>query len=195
MIKLGVTGGIGSGKSIVCEFLSLFSIPVFNSDAMAKELMDNSESLRVGLVNLLGNEAYRSGVLDRQYVAERIFADKKMVEKVNSIVHPAVFDCFDRWCEVHCDSPVVACESAILFECGMNRLMDKTLLVTAPLEERIDRVIKRSGLKREQVLERIGNQMSDDLKRDKCDFVVTNGDVIPIIPQLLGVVKKINPDL
>ncbi|GAB1359681.1 hypothetical protein MASR1M31_14690 [Porphyromonadaceae bacterium] len=73
MIKLGVTGGIGSGKSIVCEFLSLFSIPVFNSDAMAKELMDNSESLRVGLVNLLGNEAYRSGVLDRQYVAERIF--------------------------------------------------------------------------------------------------------------------------
>lgn len=195
MIKLGVTGGIGSGKSVVCEFLSLFSIPVFDSDAKAKEIMNSSESVRVGLIELLGENSYRFGVLDRQYVSERIFADKRLVEKVNSIVHPVVFDSFDSWCEEQRDCPMVACESAILFECGMNRRMDRVLLVTASLDERIDRVMKRSGLTREQVLERIGNQMSDDQKRAKCDYVVTNGDFVPIIPQLLEIVQKINPDL
>lgn len=195
MIKLGVTGGIGSGKSVVCEFLSLFSIPVFDSDIKAKEIMNSSAQVRIGLIDLLGEEAYRSGVLDRQYVAERIFSDKEMVEKVNSIVHPAVFEYFDRWCEENHDYPVVVCESAILFECGINKKMDRTLLVTAPLDKRIQRVMKRSGIAREQVLERIKNQMSDDLKREACDYVIFNEETTPIIPQLLEVVKEINPDL
>lgn len=191
MIKLGITGGIGSGKSVVCSLLELYGVPVYDSDFEAKRLMNEVDLIKTQLTALFGSDAYRDGCLNAPFIAQRVFLDSSLLQQINAIVHPAVFEDFDRWCDDRADSPVVACESAILFECGLDRLLTHTLRVVAPMEQRIARVMKRTQLTRQQVLQRIANQATD-AQLPTTDFVVVNDDRLPLIPQVNNFLGKVS---
>lgn len=170
---VGLTGGIGSGKSTVAEMLGALGVPVYNSDLAAKELMVGSKVLRRKIVALLGPDAYEGQALNRGYIASRVFNDKVLLQKLNEIVHPAVRKHFVKWCKKQ-GHPYVVQETALLFENGSNYSYDKTVLVTAPKDIRIKRIIERDGSTEAQVLDRMANQMPDEEKLPLADFVIEN---------------------
>ena len=159
MLKIAITGGIGSGKSYISRQLTtLFGIPVYDSDANAKRLNEESPVIRRGLIELLGNEVYFSdGSLNKPYLASYLFANKENANKVNALIHPIVKADFLRWAEEQ-NVPVVAIETALLAESGIDQIVDKIIRVDAPLELRIQRTIHRDGVTREKVVERIVQQ-------------------------------------
>ena len=161
MYKVGITGGIGSGKSTVCALLADYGVAVYDSDAEAKRLMESSAELRTALQEAFGAECYSESGLNRAYLASKVFGDAEQLQRLNSIVHPAVRADFSAWAERQ-RSPYVVLESAILFESGFDNEVDATLAVVAPLEERIRRTMERDNSDRESVLRRIGHQLSDD---------------------------------
>ena len=161
MYKVGITGGIGSGKSSVCSLLAAYGVPVYDSDAEAKRLMEQSVDLREALCEAFGEECYSVQGLNRAYLASKVFGDAEQLQRLNSIVHPAVRADFAAWAESQ-SAPYVVLESAILFESGFNNEVDTTLAVLAPLEERIRRTMERDNTDRESVMRRIGHQLSDD---------------------------------
>ena len=161
MYKIGITGGIGSGKSTVCALFREQGVAVYDSDAEAKRLMAESADLRRRLIEAFGEECYNAEGLDRKYLASKVFGCEEALQRLNSIVHPAVREDFRAWAERQRGSYVVL-ESAILFEAGFENEVDATLAVMAPLEERVRRTMERDGVEREQVMERIKHQMSDD---------------------------------
>ncbi len=161
MYKVGITGGIGSGKSTVCALLADYGVAVYDSDAEAKRLMESSAELRTALQEAFGAECYSESGLNRAYLASKVFGDEEQLQRLNSIVHPAVRADFAAWAERQ-QTPYVVLESAILFESGFDGEVDATLAVVAPLEERIRRTMERDNSDRESVLRRIGHQLSDD---------------------------------
>ena len=161
MYKVGITGGIGSGKSSVCSLLAAYGVSVYDSDAEAKRLMEQSTELREALCEAFGEECYSEQGLNRAYLASKVFGDAEQLQRLNSIVHPAVRADFAAWAESQ-RAPYVVLESAILFESGFNNEVDTTLAVLAPLEERIRRTMERDNTDRESVMRRIGHQLSDD---------------------------------
>ena len=170
MKRLGVTGGIGSGKSTICELLARRGVPVYDSDSRAKMLM-NSE-LQQPIRALFGEQAYTECGLNRTYIASRVFGNPELLARLNVIVHPAVADDFERWAEgFEGQIPFVALESAILYESGFDSRVDAVLCVDAPLELRIERTIKRDGSSREEVEKRVARQQTDTA-RQKADFVI-----------------------
>ena len=181
MIRVGVTGGIGSGKSTVCRLLARRGAPVYDSDGRARELMDGDGEIRRAIVALLGAEAYRGdGALDRGYVASKVFADRMLLASLNSIVHPAVALDFEAWTLPFRDRPYVVLESAILFESGFDRFVDRVVAVAAPVEVRIERVMTRGdagnqGVSRHDVLQRMDNQLTDDERARRAWRVIDNG--------------------
>ncbi len=189
-MKLGITGGIGSGKTSVCRVFNVLGIPVFSADPVAKDIMDNDPDIIRKVNSIAGKDMYQNGGLDRMELAKLIFNDSKLLEKVNSLVHPVVFDNFRLW-ELKQDSEYVIMEAAILFESGASKLMDKIASVIAPIEERVDRVIHRNKLSREQVLERMRNQMDDNTRISLSDYVIYNSENDMIIPAIL----KIHEDI
>ena len=189
-IKLGVTGGIGSGKTSVCRVFNILGIPVFSADPEAREIMDNDKGIMRRINSIAGKDLYINGSLDRMEMAALIFNDNTLLEKVNSLVHPVVFDHFKRW-EMDQTAPYVIMEAAILFESGASKLVDRIATVVAPIEERVERVIHRNSLSREQILERMRNQMDDDSMIKLSDYVIHNSENDMIIPAIL----KINEDI
>ncbi|TDL99290.1 MAG: dephospho-CoA kinase [Flavobacteriaceae bacterium] len=174
MKVVGITGGIGSGKSTLAKMFLNRGIPLYDSDSRAKSLMVESAELRNSLVELLGENTYlEDGSLNRAFVASIIFTDKEKLQGVNSLVHPAVFKDFLLWKESQ-TSPFVVKESALLFENKSDEFCDKIILVTADLELRIKRVMQRDGVSYNQVVDRIKNQMSEEEKIKKADFVLYN---------------------
>lgn len=173
MYKIGITGGIGSGKSTVCALLSERGVAVYDSDAEAKRLMAESETLRQQIVEAFGAECYGDEGLDRKYLASQVFGNAEALQRLNAIVHPAVKDDFRAWAERQQGAYVVL-ESAILFESGFDKEVDATLAVMAPLEERLRRTMERDGANREQVLSRIAHQMSDDELHARADRTIVN---------------------
>lgn len=161
MYKVGVTGGIGSGKSTVCRLFAERGIAVYDSDSQAKRLMEESDTLRAALVGAFGTECYADGRLNRRYLAARVFGDAEALARLNALVHPAVREDFRMWAERQ-SGPYVILESAILFEAGFENEVDTTLAVLAPAEERIKRCMERDGASREEVLRRMANQTDDD---------------------------------
>ena len=161
MYKVGITGGIGSGKSTVCELLAAYGIAIYDSDARAKSLMAQDEALREALCAEFGAECYVDGELNRSYLASQVFGNEEALAKLNAIVHPAVRADFRAWAEQQTGCYVVL-ESAILFEAAFDNEVDTTLAVLAPKEERVRRAMERDGVDRESVLRRIEHQMSDD---------------------------------
>lgn len=187
MIKVGLTGGIGSGKSIVSQMFKILNIPVYNSDIRAKALYTESEDVRQAVIELFGEEAYQTdGKLNRNFIGQRVFSNSEILQKLNSIIHPAVAEDFERWISNQ-KSPYIIKEAAILFESGANRSMDKIIGVSAPLELRISRVISRDGSTRDQVLARIQKQMAQDELIERCDYHITNDGQKLLIPQILQI--------
>ncbi len=186
ILKLGVTGGIGSGKTSVCRVFNVLGIPVFSADKEAHIILDNDQKVIARIRKLLGENLYSGGVLDRAEMAKLIFNDGKLLKKVNGIVHPAVFEKFGMWLEKQ-PAPYVILEAAILFESGASKLVDRTITVLAPLDERVERVIRRNRLTYEQVMDRIRNQMDDDSKIRQSDYVIMNSEQDMIIPEVLRI--------
>ena len=191
ILKVGITGGIGSGKSTVCKIFKLFGVPVFEADSVAKELLDTNTKIKDALIRLFGKGIYiRDAGVDRKKLAEIIFNDDIQLSKVNAIIHPEVRNEFYRWLEKQ-DSPYIIHEAAILFESGFYKMMDFTLLVTAPETERIERVLKRDKLTPGQIKERIKKQWSDDEKRKLATIEICNYNTDLIIPQLIKIDKNL----
>lgn len=161
MYKVGVTGGIGSGKSVVCKMLQEHGAAVYDSDRHAKALMAESAHIREQLIASFGPDCFICGQLDRKYLASKVFGNEVALQKLNAIVHPAVREDFRRWAEEQ-RSPYVVLESAILFESGFDSEVDTTLAVMAPVEERVRRCMERDNASRDTIMSRISHQMSDD---------------------------------
>lgn len=189
MVKLGVTGGIGSGKTTVCRIFSVLGIPVFSADSEAKKIMNSDPVLIEQLNSMTGKNLYPDGRLDRSELAKLIFNNTDLLKRVNSIVHPLVFENFRKWSESQA-SPYVVMEAAILFESGADMLVDKILTVVTPINERIARLVAGNKLTSEQVMERINNQIDDETRMRKSDFIVFNSENDMIIPAILAIHEK-----
>ncbi len=188
--KLGITGGIGSGKTSVCKVFDVLGIPVFSADREAREIMEKEGVIRSKLNSITGKDLYISGSLNRIELAAIIFNDSAILEKVNSLVHPAVLDHFRKW-TMDQIAPYVIMEAAILFESGASEVVDRVATVIAPVEQRMERVIRRNKLSREQVERRIKNQMDDETRIELSDYIIYNSENDMIIPVIL----KIHDDI
>jgi len=187
MIKVGITGGIGSGKSTVCRVFETFGIPVFYADAVAKSIMVTDHILVTGLKETFGQESYdESGKLNNKHIAAIVFNDKDQLARLNALVHPAVFRAFDVWIEtIPPKTPYILKEAALLFESGSYKLCDKSVLVTAPASVKIKRVMDRDGVSAGQVEARMDKQMSDGEKSKMADFLIGNDGSQSVIHQVL----------
>lgn len=188
---LGITGGIGSGKSTVSEIFSLLDIPVYIADIESKKLTTTSPVIREKLIKEFGDNLYDGNILNKALLASYIFNDKNKLEKANKIIHPEVDKHFLTWIESHKEKPIVAAEAAILFESGMNRFTDKVLMVYTPLEERIKRVMARDNSSREKILERINSQMPDEEKKKLADYIIYNDESKSLINQCLKIISEL----
>jgi dephospho-CoA kinase len=185
-MKLGVTGGIGSGKTSVCKVFNVLGIPVFSADYEARKIMDSDEEIIEKVKTISGKNVYSSGYLNRVELAQLIFNNEKLLGEINAVVHPVVLEKFIAW-EISATSPYVIMEAAILFESGASELVDRVVSVVAPVEERIERVIRRNSLTREQVLDRIKNQMEDEERIRLSDYVIYNSEHEMVIPAIIHI--------
>lgn len=183
MIRIGITGGMGAGKSVISEMMRCLGIPVYDADIASKKILNSNTKVKTQLIELLGEKIFSNGQLNRPLMAQLIFNNNELLLKTNAIIHPAVFEDFIAWSETQ-NKEVVACETAILFESGMVSYFDSILMVSAPLEIRIERCIKRNNFTREQVLERIAKQMDESKKIELSDFVIDNDNRKALYPQL-----------
>ena len=188
---IGITGGIGSGKSVVANILISMGYPVYNSDILAKELINSNEELMKAIKNEFGNDLYNENGLDRQKMATIVFNNPKKLEILNRLVHPAVGKDFESW-KIAQSSSLVFKEAAILFETGIYKELDSIILVTAPKSTRIARVKDRDKTSTKEIENRMKNQWTDEVKLNLTDFVIDNSGKKLLIPQVLAVVKTLN---
>jgi dephospho-CoA kinase len=190
-IKIGLTGGIGSGKSVVSHLLKTMGIPVYIADDESKRITSTDAFIKQQLINLLGDEVYINGVLNKNLLAAYIFSDAEHAKIVNEIIHPRVKEDFVKWVAKNTKHPVVAIESAILIEAGFTDEVDIVAMVYAPMDLRLQRLALRdSSSSKEQILKRIQSQMDDEKKKALADFVIVNDEQIPVIPQVVELVKS-----
>ena len=187
---IGLTGGIGSGKTMVAEYFKSLGIPVYIADEEAKKLM-TSDYIINALSNEFGKDILENGIINREKLAQLVFNNPKKLQKLNSIVHPKVKINFDNWVEKNRNSPFVVKEAAILFESGSYKYCDTIITVTAPLETRIKRVMKRDKTDRESVLKRIENQWTDEHRIAKSNYVIHNLSVESTKKQIDKILKKL----
>ena len=183
MFKVGVTGGIGAGKSLICSILERMGYPVFYSDIEAKKIITLNHQVRIDLIELFGIQIFKDHQLDRKLLANLLFSDSTLIEKMNAIVHPKVREEFENWA-LNQDSQLVFNEAAILFETGSYKNFDATILVTAPLEIRLNRVMNRDNSIRADVQKRIDNQWSDNQKVILSTYQIQNDDIQSVLDQL-----------
>ncbi|MBN8695959.1 MAG: dephospho-CoA kinase [Bacteroidetes bacterium] len=191
MIKVGITGGIGSGKTTVCKLFELLGVPVYYSDTEAKKLLDEDEVVKQQIVDLFGHDVIdESGKVDRKKMAALVFNNKERLEQLNAVVHPAVAQHFEAWCKKQTNVFILK-EAAILFESGAHKQVDKVIVVSAPLDLKVERVIKRDKVAKEEVLKRINNQMPDEEKVKLADHVIYNNEKELLIPQVIAVYQQL----
>ena len=186
MKTIGLTGGIGSGKTTVAQMFKDLGIPVYIADIEARKLTNSSKVIKRKLIELFGTSCYQDGVLDRKYVASKVFSDSELLDKLNSIIHPKVAAHFKKWQNKQ-QGPYCIKEAAILFENDSYKQCDLTILVVSPEQERIRRVIARDQISEKEVLARIKNQWSDEKKRKFADIVIENIDLISNENQVLDI--------
>lgn len=190
MIKIGLTGGIGSGKSTVAKIFQILGVPVFDADTAAKRIMNQNEELKEVIKKEFGNKAYPNGVLDRKYLASIVFNDVYKLEKLNAIVHPFAIQEGVDWANKQI-SPYVIKEAALMFESGSAANLDFVIGVFAPMELRVTRVIKRDGSTKDEIEKRMKNQIDENIKMKLCDYVILNDEKSLLIPQIIELNKKI----
>ena len=191
MIKLGITGGIGAGKSVVASFLKATGIPVYIADDESKKLTSTSPRIKEQLIKLFGEDLFAGGILNKALLASLIFENKNNLKTVNSIIHPEVMSDFEAWAVRQADKKLIAMEAAILFESGFDKTVDLIVTVTAPQEERIQRILKKNKTTREEILSRMSNQLPDEEKCKRSNFVIYNDNDRAIIPQIEEMLERI----
>jgi dephospho-CoA kinase len=184
MLKIGLTGGIGSGKSTVAKVFEVLSIPVYYADDAAKHLMNEDEALKQKLIQQFGTETYVDGKLNRQHIAAIVFNNKEKLELLNSLVHPATIADAQQWFSQQ-TAPYVIKEAALLFESGTAEGLDKIIGVYAPETIRLKRVMDRDGVSADEVKRRMKNQIEETVKMRLCDFVINNNEQQAVLPQVL----------
>ena len=190
MLKIGITGGIGSGKTTVCRLFTLLGIPVFNADDESKKILDTDGAVVHLVKNLLG-EVYVGGVADRKKIALLVFADKSKLEKLNAILHPAVIRAFEKWAAQQRNVPYVLKEAALIFEASTHTGLDKIMVVTAPEEQRLQRIISRDKTTEKAVRSRMQYQLSEEEKIRRAYFVIINDGKHSLIEQVLQIDKAL----
>ena len=187
MLKIGITGNIGSGKTTVSKIFEVLGIPVFYADDEAKKVMVDDAILIAELKQAFGAQSYfEDGSLNRKHIASIVFNNEAELKKLNAIVHPAVFRAFDSWVPRFKNAPYVLKEAALLFESSSYKMCDKSIMVTAPLELRIDRVMLRDGFSRDEILNREARQFSEKKKLQLANYAVKNDNTELVIPQVLA---------
>lgn len=191
-IQVGITGGIGSGKSTIARLFSVLGVAVYDADSRAKHLMIESEVVKNEIIRIFGHQAYlKSGDLNTKHIASIAFKNKRKLSQLNAAVHPAVSLDYKIWAEQHVECSILLKEAALLIETGSYKELDKLIVVTAPKEIRIDRVIKRDNTNIEKVKSRINNQMTDDGRLEFADYVICNDGSQLIISQVWSIYQDL----
>ena len=185
MMRIGITGGIGSGKSTVCKIFNVLGIPIYNADENARRLMAEDESLVKKIKNLLGEDTYKNNQPDRTKIASLVFSNREKLEQLNALVHPVVGRDFLRWADTHKNHAYIIKEAAILFESGADKGLDAVIFVSAPKALRVQRIMQRDGITAEQLKQRMKNQWPERKKNQLADFVILNDDKKMILPQIM----------
>lgn len=189
MLRIGITGGIGSGKSTVAGIFSVLGIPVYDSDSTSKRLMEEDAELKKKIIQSFGVESYSNGNLNRKYLSEQVFNDQKKIELLNSIVHPATIKDAEEWMKKQ-NAPYTIKEAALIFESGSNKFLDFVIGVSSPLTLRIERTMQRGNITEAQVKSRIKMQMDEEEKMRLCNYVIFNDEQQMLIPQVLLLHEK-----
>lgn len=184
MLKIGLTGGIGSGKTTVARVFETLGVPVYYADKRTRELMNKNSTVKENILAHFGAESYTNNELDRKYLASIVFNNKEKLELLNSITHPFTIKDAEEWLQQQ-KTPYAIKEAALLFESGANEHLDQVVGVYAPQYIRVKRVMERDGLPAEEVMKRIGRQIDEDTKMKLCDHVITNNELEPVIPQVI----------
>ncbi|HTB26770.1 MAG TPA: dephospho-CoA kinase [Puia sp.] len=190
MLKIGLTGGIGSGKTTVAQIFEVLAIPVYYADQAAKDLMNQDPELKKQIISAFGREVYKEGVLDRSYLGGIVFADAEKLSLLNSFVHPVTFRDASSWMQNQKTSYAVK-EAALIFEAGLEDFFDYIIGVTAPESLRLERVMNRDHTSKESVLQRMAQQMDEKEKISRCDFVIINNEKQALLPQVLEIHKTL----
>lgn len=195
MLRIGLTGGIGSGKSTVAKIFASLGIPVYYSDEENKRLMNEDESVKSAILQHFGADSYKEGKLDRRYIASQVFGNKEKLELLNSITHPAVIRHAAQWMkrqeELYSDTvPYAIKEAALIFESGSDKGLDLIIGVWSPEQLRIHRVMERDGVSKEEVLRRMEGQMDEDEKMKRCDFLIHNDEQSLVTPQVIALHER-----
>ena len=189
MLRIGLTGGIGSGKTTVAKIFETLGIPVYYADDAAKELMNTDPALKKEIIEHFGEESYTADGLNRKYLASIVFNNKEKLELLNAITHPATIKNAEEWISQQ-DAPYIVKEAALLFESGAAEKLNYIVGVYAPQHTRVKSVMERDGLSAEEIMERISRQIDEEMKMKLCDFVITNNDTTLVFPQVLELDKK-----
>ena len=194
MLKVGLTGNIGSGKTTVSKVFEVLGVPVFYADDAAKQVMVTDPLLIAGIKSAFGDAAYfDDGTLNRKYIAGIVFNDAAQLVKLNALVHPATFRAFDEWIKnIDANVPYVLKEAALLFESDSYKMCDYSITIRAPFETRVKRVVQRDGLTREEIENRESKQFTEEKKSALADYIIVNDDVQLVIPQVLELHAKIS---
>lgn len=184
MLKVGLTGGIGSGKTTVARIFNVLGISVYSADDAAKRLMVENDELKNNIIRSFGIESYVNGELNRKYLSAQVFNDSRKIELLNSFVHPATIQDAQLWMEKQ-QAPYIIKEAALIFESSSNQFLDYVIGVQSPTELRIERAMKRDNISREQVEARMKLQMDEEEKMKRCDFIIVNDEQQRLIPQVL----------
>ena len=189
MIKVGLTGGIGSGKTTIAKIFGILNIPIYNADDAAKKLMNTNQQLKATIIEHFGNATYANGQLDRKYLASIVFNNKEKLDLLNSLIHPVTIDDAEDWMNKQ-NAPYIIKEAALLFESGAAERLDYVIGVYAPQHIRVKRVMERDKLSAEEVMKRISRQIDEEIKMKRCNFIITNNEQQLVIPQVLELDKK-----
>jgi dephospho-CoA kinase len=185
MLRIGLTGGIGSGKSTVARMFEVLDIPVYNADQRAKGLMEKDPPLKIALLKHFGKEVFQDGHLNSQYLADRVFQNPEQLDLLNSLVHPVTLADARHWMSQQ-DKPFVLFEAALLFESGAQEFLDLVIGVSAPWNLRLQRTMQRDQMKRDQVIARMNRQVNEEIKMRLCDAVLYNDEQQALLPQVLS---------
>jgi dephospho-CoA kinase len=186
MLKIGLTGGMGTGKTTVAQIFETLAIPIYYADQAAKDLMNSSPVLKEQIIDSFGPETYKDGKLDRVYLANIVFNDMEKLNLLNSIVHPATLNDATLWMQNQ-KTPYAVKEAALIFETNMEDYFDFIIGVAAPESLRLERIMKRDQISEDHIYQRISRQMDESEKIDRCDFVIVNDGVRALIPQVLNI--------